>query len=57
LERYFYIYNVKQANYFVQNNIKPLEVGKGKSKAVYLKFLRDEQASKIFDAWCKLCAK
>jgi len=57
MEKYFYIYNVKQADFFVKNNLKPMEVGKGNTRAVYIKFLRNEESEEIFNQWCIIQGK
>lgn len=51
MNKYFYIYNRHQANYFIQNGLPVLEVGKGKLDDCYTKFLRDEKAEKVFSEW------
>jgi hypothetical protein len=52
MEKYFYIYNLKQANFFIKNKIIPIELGKSNSDIVYVKFLRNEEADRIFTQWC-----
>lgn len=49
--KYFYIYNVKQAQFFLQNGLMPVDVGIGTEKDVFVKFDRDEQAESIFSQW------
>lgn len=51
-QRYFYIYNLGQANYFISNGLVPIMVGKSDSGTVYIKFVRDEEAENIFTKWC-----
>jgi hypothetical protein len=54
IKEFFYIYNVKQADFFVKNNLQPIEIGKGNSQAVYIKFLRNDDSNKVFDMWCNI---
>lgn len=49
--KYFYIYNFKQAKYFLDNGLQVLEIAKGNSNDVYHKFVRDENSEKIFMSW------
>lgn len=51
MNKYFYIYNRHQANYFIQQGLPVLEVGKGKHDGNYTKFLRDERADEVFAKW------
>ncbi len=52
VNKYFYIYNFEQANFFIHNGLEVLEVGKGsKHGDVYLKFLRNQKANEVFDRW------
>lgn len=51
MNNYFYIYNRHQANYFIQNGLPVLEVGKGKQDGHYTKFLRDAEAEVVFSKW------
>lgn len=50
-EKYFYIYNPTQANFFFQNGVKISEIGKGKKDDVYVKFIRDDASEKVFTEW------
>lgn len=49
--KYFYIYNFKQAKYFIDNGLSVLEIAKGNSGDVYHKFTRDETSERIFAQW------
>ena len=51
VNRYFYIYNIKQAQFFLQNGLMPVDVGMGVEKDVFIKFVRDEQAENVFNQW------
>jgi len=48
---FFYIYNLVQANFYISNGIKPLEVGKGNRGDIYLKFPRNEKSEEVFSRW------
>jgi hypothetical protein len=50
-ERFFYIYNRHQANFFIQGGLPVLEVGTGKDDGFYVKFLRNTDANKVFGKW------
>lgn len=50
-QKYLYIYNVKQNDFFVNNGLHPINVGKGESGSVYLKYIRDEKAETILTLW------
>ena len=50
-KRYFYIYNFSQAQFFIDNGIPLLEIGKGSKGDIYHKFIRDDLSNKVFDKW------
>lgn len=49
--KYFYIYNIEQADFFIKNGLQVNSVGKGKKNDIYLKFVRDEESEKVFSLW------
>ena len=49
--KYFYIYNPTQANFFVLNGVPVLEVGKGNQGTIYIKFPRNAQSEEVFGRW------
>lgn len=49
--KYFYIYDLKQALFFIQNGGRVLEIAKGNKGDLYHKFPRDEQHEKLFMDW------
>lgn len=53
MNKYFYIYNFEQAQFFIKNGLEVLEIGRGKRGDVYHKFLRDDKANKVFDKWVR----
>ena len=48
---YFYIYNYKQALFFLQNGLQVIDIDKGKQNQIYHKFIRDDKAEQIFMKW------
>lgn len=50
---YFYIYNIKQASFFLKNGLIPIDIGIGNQKEVFIKFIRDLKAEKIFIEWSR----
>ncbi len=50
MKEYFFIYNTKQATYFLESGLRALEVGLNCGR-VYVKFLRDERAEEVFNDW------
>ncbi len=53
----FYIYNPSQANFFLQQGLEPVKIGVGNKRAIYVKYLRNEESEGIFAKWCELCLK
>ena len=49
--KYFYIYNYKQALFFIQNGLKVIDIDKGKENQIYHKFIRDDKSEQIFMNW------
>ena len=48
---YFYIYNIEQANFFIKEGLSVVEVGIGKKKDVYIKFVRNYVSELVFTKW------
>lgn len=48
----FYIYNLEQANFFLQKGLVPIEVGLGTMKTMFVRFRRDDEAERVFTQWC-----
>lgn len=53
MEKFYYIYNPKQANFFVLNGVPVYEIGKGNKGDIYIKFPKNEQSMEVFDRWVK----
>lgn len=51
-KKFFYIYNLEQANFFINNNIPIIKVGKGKDGDFYVKFPRNNHSEEVFTLWC-----
>ena len=49
--KYFYIYNYKQALFFIQNGLEVIDIDKGKENQIYHKFIRDDKSEQIFMKW------
>lgn len=47
----FYIYNLKQALYFINHGASVEDIGVGGKGDVYHKFPRNEETEKIFTQW------
>lgn len=51
MNKYFYIYNPHQADFFVKAGLPILKIDKGNRGDMYVKFLRDEKSEEIFTRW------
>jgi hypothetical protein len=51
MNKYFYIYNPHQADFFVKEGALVVGVGKGTKGDVFIKFLKDKKCLEIFDKW------
>lgn len=48
---YYYIYNRKQALFFIQNKAIPIDIGVGKHRDIYHKFIKDEFTKELNNKW------
>lgn len=48
---YYYIYNRKQALFFIQNGAIPINIGVGKNRDVYHKFMKNDLTEKLNNKW------
>ena len=55
MEKFYYIYNPHQANYFVMNGVSVLEIGKGNKGDIYIKFPKNEKSMEVFGRWVERC--
>lgn len=53
IKNFFYIYNFKQAKFFIDNDLSPIEIKKSNQGKVYQKFIRNKDSELVFDKWCK----
>lgn len=53
MKKYYFIYDVRQANYYLKNGVELVEVGAGKKGDAYFKFIRNEHTEKVFAEWAK----
>lgn len=51
MDKYFYIYDLKQAKYFIDAGLKVLEIGVGSKGDVFLKFLRYDRSESVCTRW------
>ncbi|UZW14340.1 hypothetical protein OSC52_00265 [Clostridium pasteurianum] len=51
IKEFRYIYNMEQANFYIQNGLVPVEVGTGAKKDVFLKFKDGEELQMVFKLW------
>jgi hypothetical protein len=51
MNKFFYIYNPHQADFFVREGAIVVGVGKGTKGDVYVKFLRNQKCQEIFNEW------
>jgi hypothetical protein len=49
--QYFYIYNYKQAKFFIDKGLKVVDIDKGKKDDIYHKFIKNEESEKVFMEW------
>lgn len=50
------ILNIEQAKYYINNDIKPLDIFIGKGGKIVFEFNRND-TTEVFDKWCKICQK
>lgn len=48
---YYYIYNRKQALFFIKNGAIPIDIGVGKKRDVYHKFAKDKLTENLNNKW------
>ena len=48
---YVFVYNLGQAQFFLDHGLCPVAVGKGSYGDVFLKFKRDEATEEVFQLW------
>ena len=53
--KYLYVYNFKQALYFIEEGLIPINIACSKENKVYHKFIKDKKCKEIFNKWCDKC--
>lgn len=48
---FLYIYNLKQAMFFIRSGLKVVDISVGGKGDVYVKFIRDEECDRVFGMW------
>ncbi|MDF2884967.1 MAG: hypothetical protein K0R54_5538 [Clostridiaceae bacterium] len=51
IKEFRYIYDMNQANFYLQNGQIPVCFGKGGRNDIYIKFKDSEELQKIFKQW------
>lgn len=51
-QKYVYIYNLLQAEFYFSKNITPLKVGTGTKGDTYVQFKKTDELKSAFDEWC-----
>jgi hypothetical protein len=51
MNKYFYIYNPHQADFFLKMGVPILKIGIGKKGEVFIKFPRNEESETVFTEW------
>lgn len=54
IKEFRYIYNIYQANYYIANNIKPVDFGTASNGKVFYKFKDSYELQQVFKSWCNL---
>jgi hypothetical protein len=55
MDKFYYIYNPHQANYFNLNGVPVLEIGKGSKGDIFIKFPKNKQSEEVFGRWVERC--
>ncbi len=46
-----YLYNLAQAQFFLDHSLRPVAIGRGSGGMVFLKFKRDAATEEVFQNW------
>lgn len=55
MDKYYFIYNPHQANFFNLHGVPILEIGKGGKGDTYIKFPKNEHSQNVFGQWVERC--
>jgi hypothetical protein len=50
-ENYIFLYNISRANFFLQNGVELIEIGRGKQGETYYKFLKTDKSAEVNKKW------
>lgn len=51
VKEFRYIFNISQANYYLENGLIPIGFGVGSKKDVYIKFKDSKELQDVFSKW------
>ena len=55
-EKSFFVFDLRQANYFMSKGLIALRVGKGKKDGkTFVQFKDSKELREVFSEWCDLC--
>jgi len=52
INKYIFIYNPVQAEFYFSKGITPMKVGKGSKGDVFVQFLKTDELRSAFTEWC-----
>jgi hypothetical protein len=55
MDKFYYIYNPHQANFYLLHNVPIIEIGKGGKGDTYIKFPKNEYSTNVFNLWIERC--
>lgn len=50
--KYIFIYNLMQAEFYFGKGITPMKVGKGTKGDIFVQFLKTDELKSAFTEWC-----
>jgi hypothetical protein len=51
-DKYIFIYNLTQAEFYFSKGIAPLRVGMGTKGDIFVQFLKTDELKNAFNEWC-----
>lgn len=51
IKKFRYVYNILQADFYIQNGIKPCGCGVGQYGDVFIKFKDSKELQEVFSSW------
>lgn len=55
MDKFYYIYNPHQANFYFLNGVPIIEIGKGAKGDTYIKFPKNQKSEEVFKRWIEKC--